>query len=71
MHLLDMLSSLSFIYPGLPGLLADFITTGGRLTSQETLGFSRLGIPILLESHDPHQDSNYEDCPSAQFSPIR
>jgi hypothetical protein len=54
MHLLDMLSSLSFIYPGLPGLLADFITTGGRLTSQETLGFSRLGIPILLEGYNPH-----------------
>jgi hypothetical protein len=37
-----------------------------QLTSQEPLGFSRLGIPILLESYYPNQDTDHEDYPSAQ-----
>jgi hypothetical protein len=55
--------SLSYL-PGLPVLSGRFISSGG-LTSQEPLGFSRLGIPILLECHDPHQYTDYEDYPSA------
>jgi hypothetical protein len=56
--------SLSYL-PGLPELSVDLISSGG-LTSQEPLGFSRLGIPILLECHNPHQYTDHEDYPSAQ-----
>ena len=41
----------------------------GVLTTHETLGFPRLGLPILLESDNTDQDSCDKDYIDCQFLP--
>jgi len=61
-------TDLLYYLPGLPVMSVKLITSGALLTSHEPLGFSRLCIPILFESYNADQDTDYEDCQSAQSS---